>query len=395
MSASSFKAQAERLAAHLATKHGIKLKSSSMLEAIAAAHGARDWNTLAAGPSLAAPSPGLTQDIAVPAGELSPEEGLFQEVLRTGSLQMRFFNPKNPEESWRLEYGTRHQRAHLKLSPERGESLRRFLLSLAQISIDANAAGQLRFSRFSYRYGATEIVGLLRVICARSWEKLIVDLGEDTSPADTVRRYSGIEPLAREFTVPAARGLFVIAGITESLHDNEALALATLSPAGGALETHDYTGIPMTDVLAHTAPRWPVLGELREPAGVQSAAQLLEAGNLLLSTVHGNNIASAIRRLQGLGATSEMLVKHLRGIVAVRRLAKTCPDCHGVGCKACKERGTLSSIKVYEHVVVRSAQEAAALLEGRLSYPTMRGAAQKLVDAGEVSQKEFQRVFGE
>lgn len=43
-----FKAQASRLADHLADKHGIKLKRASVLEAIASVHGVRDWNTLRA-----------------------------------------------------------------------------------------------------------------------------------------------------------------------------------------------------------------------------------------------------------------------------------------------------------------------------------------------------------
>lgn len=41
-----YKAQAKRLAAHLADKLGVKLKHASVLEAVAALHGARDWNTL-------------------------------------------------------------------------------------------------------------------------------------------------------------------------------------------------------------------------------------------------------------------------------------------------------------------------------------------------------------
>lgn len=43
-----FKQQAARLADHLATKHKLSLKHASTLEAIAAVHGARDWNTLRA-----------------------------------------------------------------------------------------------------------------------------------------------------------------------------------------------------------------------------------------------------------------------------------------------------------------------------------------------------------
>lgn len=51
-----FKGQAARLAKHLATKHGLKLKHSNALEAIAKAHGSKDWNTLA---SASACLPGL------------------------------------------------------------------------------------------------------------------------------------------------------------------------------------------------------------------------------------------------------------------------------------------------------------------------------------------------
>lgn len=42
------KVMASRLADHLATKHGVKLKHSALLEAVAAQYGYRDWNTLLA-----------------------------------------------------------------------------------------------------------------------------------------------------------------------------------------------------------------------------------------------------------------------------------------------------------------------------------------------------------
>lgn len=45
-----YKAQAERLAAHFSSVHKFRLKHAASLEAIAAVHGARDWNTLCARP---------------------------------------------------------------------------------------------------------------------------------------------------------------------------------------------------------------------------------------------------------------------------------------------------------------------------------------------------------
>jgi ABC-type uncharacterized transport system ATPase subunit len=59
MSIDLFKAEAKRLADHLAETHGIKLKHTSVLSAIAALHGARDWNTL-----IARQKPGIVQRVA-------------------------------------------------------------------------------------------------------------------------------------------------------------------------------------------------------------------------------------------------------------------------------------------------------------------------------------------
>ncbi|KWU19038.1 glyoxalase superfamily protein [Burkholderia cenocepacia] len=63
MSAITYKAQAERLASHLSSVHKVRLKHASALEAIAAVHAARDWNTLAAQQQQPAVAVG---DVAVP-----------------------------------------------------------------------------------------------------------------------------------------------------------------------------------------------------------------------------------------------------------------------------------------------------------------------------------------
>lgn len=71
-----YKGQADRLAAHLAATHGIKLKRSSVLEAIAAVHGARDWNTLSATESLVS-GPLSTPASAFAADSPAHWEGVF------------------------------------------------------------------------------------------------------------------------------------------------------------------------------------------------------------------------------------------------------------------------------------------------------------------------------
>jgi len=69
MSVDLYKAEANRLADHLATIHGIKLKHTSVLAAIATLHGARDWNTL-----IARPKPGLFERAAAALSPASAAE---------------------------------------------------------------------------------------------------------------------------------------------------------------------------------------------------------------------------------------------------------------------------------------------------------------------------------
>jgi hypothetical protein len=72
MSVDLFKAEAKRLADHLAETHGIKLKHTSVLSAIAALHGARDWNTL-----IGQHKPGLfKRAVASLAGTTAPEHSV-------------------------------------------------------------------------------------------------------------------------------------------------------------------------------------------------------------------------------------------------------------------------------------------------------------------------------
>lgn len=79
------KAQAARLADHLGTKHGIKLKHSAFLEAIAAIHGARNWQSLCAAPSAGTEAfPAPTTSPAV----LPPEANRFRASYLVGNHRL-------------------------------------------------------------------------------------------------------------------------------------------------------------------------------------------------------------------------------------------------------------------------------------------------------------------
>lgn len=80
MSASHFKIEAERLCAHLAERHGWSLKHSSSLEAIAALHGARDWNTLCSRPDSSHSEAGTTRTVASALDAAASADSLLQHV---------------------------------------------------------------------------------------------------------------------------------------------------------------------------------------------------------------------------------------------------------------------------------------------------------------------------
>ncbi|MNR71445.1 hypothetical protein D3C71_20710 [compost metagenome] len=82
MSVADLKAQANRLGAHLTNVHGVHIKHTSLLEAIAATHGARDWNTLLA--SYRAAPLNATPPAACP---LKGAERPTQPLLIDGDLQ--------------------------------------------------------------------------------------------------------------------------------------------------------------------------------------------------------------------------------------------------------------------------------------------------------------------
>jgi len=86
MNVDALKKQASRLAAYLGAHHRLKVKHSSALEAIAAAHGARNWATLAAqggpAPETEAPQPSVR-------GEASGRQEVFPLAWQDGAPRLQ------------------------------------------------------------------------------------------------------------------------------------------------------------------------------------------------------------------------------------------------------------------------------------------------------------------
>jgi hypothetical protein len=100
VSIEQYKDQAERLGQHLITKHGIKLKKSSIFESVAALHGHRDWNTLVAqaGGASGPAAPALTTSTT----ELNAEvRSLVCDLAAQGYSDLVFMPPTLGEGSLR------------------------------------------------------------------------------------------------------------------------------------------------------------------------------------------------------------------------------------------------------------------------------------------------------
>jgi len=114
-----------------------------------------------------------------------------------------------------------------------------------------------------------------------------------------------------------------------------------------------------------------LVGEVRDRATAQLAAEAAHTGHLVLSSIHAIDAPGALVRLHELGVAAPMLADTVRVVVAQRLLAVPCPDCAGTGastegsaCPACTGAGTRGRGAVAE-VLELDAPLRALLRDGR------------------------------
>jgi len=122
-----------------------------------------------------------------------------------------------------------------------------------------------------------------------------------------------------------------------------------------------------------------LIGEIRDLETAQIAVQASLTGHLVLATLHTNDAASAITRLNDMGVESFLLGSSLIGVLAQRLVRRLCPQCRAaylpsegewaalgvagppttlyraVGCEACNHTGYRGRTGVYELLVVDEA----------------------------------------
>lgn len=171
-----------------------------------------------------------------------------------------------------------------------------------------------------------------------------------------------------------------------------------------------------------------MVGEIRDAETAGIAIKAAQTGHLVLSSLHTNNAAQALTRLQNMGIADYNLAGSLSLIIAQRLLRRLCPHCkesewlpenvsrengfpapipaklevfRAVGCERCHQ-GYLGRIGIYEVVPVSQAlsrrimldgcQAAIAKLEQDPDFSNLRLSALAKVRAGITSLEEANRL---
>ena len=140
------------------------------------------------------------------------------------------------------------------------------------------------------------------------------------------------------------------------------------------ISVHDAIGLDFATCLRALLRQDPdvlMVGEIRDLATAKVAVQAAQTGHLVLSTLHCNDAAHALVRLQDLGLPPFHVATCLRLITAQRLVRRLCPHCRvqvapgqwqATGCLQCL-RGYKGRLGVFEVLPVSRALQALVLAQ--------------------------------
>jgi general secretion pathway protein E len=157
----------------------------------------------------------------------------------------------------------------------------------------------------------------------------------------------------------------------------------------------------LRSILRHDPDRI-MVGEIRDSETAEIAVQSALTGHLVYTTVHANNAIDVLGRFQHMGVDAYNLVSALNGVLAQRLVRVFCKECQSKGCGSCRGTGFKGRKAIGELLVLNdelrelivARAPARKLKEAARAAGTLplRDAAMKLVDAGETSLEEINRV---
>jgi len=157
----------------------------------------------------------------------------------------------------------------------------------------------------------------------------------------------------------------------------------------------------LRSILRHDPDRI-MVGEIRDPETAEIAVQSALTGHLVYTTVHANNAIDVLGRFRHMGVDAYNLVSALNGVLAQRLVRVFCTSCEKRGCAACRGTGFRGRKAIGELLVLNdelrelivARAPARQLKEAARSAGTqpLREAAMQLVEAGETTLEEINRV---
>jgi len=157
----------------------------------------------------------------------------------------------------------------------------------------------------------------------------------------------------------------------------------------------------LRSILRHDPDRI-MVGEIRDPETAEIAVQSALTGHLVYTTVHANNALDVLGRFQHMGVDAYNLVSALNGVLAQRLVRVICKSCNSRGCNECRNTGFKGRRAIGELLVVNDelreliiarapARKLKDVARAAGTVP-LREAALRLVDAGETTLEEIDRV---
>jgi type II secretory ATPase GspE/PulE/Tfp pilus assembly ATPase PilB-like protein len=147
-----------------------------------------------------------------------------------------------------------------------------------------------------------------------------------------------------------------------------------------------------------------MVGEIRDVETAELAVRAALTGHLVFATLHTNNAAEAIYRLQDMNIPSYLVAAVLRAVIAQRLVRTLCAGCGGSGCDRCSGTGYCGRTVIAEIITVDTPladrlsrgipPESLRVLLNQQNHATLYDDAVIKVEKGLTTRSEAQRELG-
>ena len=234
--------------------------------------------------------------------------------------------------------------------------------------------------RTSIQLGRAEMDIRISTIPTMNGESIVLRLLKKDAVSFDLAKVGMNEDMQREFErlVKIPHGIILVVGPTGSgksttlysvvtmLNDRTNKIITIEDPVEYRLEGLSQMQVnPKIDVtfasglraIVRQDPDIILVGEIRDRETADIAINAALTGHLVLSTLHTNDAAGAVSRLQDMGVESFLLASALYGVLSQRLVRKVCLHCNGTGggavrCRECGGTGFRGRTGIFELLLV-------------------------------------------